>query len=199
MKIPFFKKRPTWKAEKFSGISTVLVSVINNMQDLSNQLCTRDLVSFLGKYIAYVSKIIEKYSGVVFRFDGDTILVFWPPHYINPFHAQLAFDASREIVQSRPQLTENEKLAGYEVAVFLGTGGLSGDYFGPTRQFQIVGDAMSVADRLSNAARVESSSILMSQLTLDLLNHPNDLKEVGIIKRDELEDLRLFRYSIAPE
>ena len=83
----------------------------------------------------------------------------------------------------------------YDVEIVLGTGDMAGDWFGPTKQFQVVGRAAAIADRLSKCSRFNRSFIRMSQYTLDFIKPPEGIEETGKISRENLDDLRVFTYA----
>ncbi len=70
---------------------------------------------------------------------------------------------------------------------------MPGDYFGPIRQFQVIGMANAVSTRIGQFPyRAPESAILMSQYTLNLIERPPGLEAVGSVPREGLEDLEIF-------
>lgn len=194
MKNLFRKKRSAYQVEKFTGTGTVLVSNIINVAQLAQNVDPEDLIRILKRYLDHVLPIIEKHSGVVLRFEGDAVLAFWSPKHTAPSHAQLAFDAARTILDSLPDLVAKKEHVIYHVDIILGTGDMAGDFFGPAKQFEIVGKAMAIADRLSRARRIDRSLIRMSQYTANLLSHLEDLEQTESITAGYMEYLDIFIY-----
>jgi class 3 adenylate cyclase len=193
----FRKKRLVSKLDKFTGTGTVLVSKIIDIAKLAHNIDHEDLIRILRRYLDLVVPIIEKHSGIVLRFEGDAVLAFWSPKHTAPSHAQLAFDASRAILDSLPKLISKREDVNYNVDIILGTGDITGDFFGPAKQFQIVGKAMAIADLLSRARKIDHSLIQMSQYTVNLLIHSEDIEQTETIIADGTEDLKIFTYRSA--
>lgn len=181
--------------KKFTGVGTVLMTDIHGL-DLGHQCSPEGLIEFLNSYLSQVTTTMQKHSGVILQCAGDVVLGFWHPCHQHPNHAQLAFDAAREILTSLPECVSGQRNVTYDVEAILGTGPMAGDFFGPTKQYQIVGAAMSIATRLSKARDRRGSCIRMSQYTVELIHPQNSLQETGTIKRDNLEDLKIFTYYL---
>ena len=194
MKNPFKKKSLSGDVEKFIGVGTVQTVKINNIDELLEQLKPQDMVMILKQYLNHVLSIIQKYSGVIIRYEAHEVLAMWPPYHTNPSHAQLAFHASREILHTLSELVPSEKHKAYDIGIFLGSAEIIGDFFGPKNQFQVFGEAMAIVDQLSKASNINGSFILLSQHTTDLLNEPEGLEEIGLINRNNLDDLRIIAY-----
>ena len=96
-----------------------------------------------------------------------------------------------------PALMASQKHISYKLRIALGTGDMAGDWFGPIKQFQVVGKAMTTADRLIRTPPILDSTVQMSQYTYNLICPHEGIKETGSIGRDNLEDLKVFTY--APE
>ena len=64
-------------------------------------------------------------------------------------------------------------------------------------QPQVVGRAMTIAERLSAGPLPQRSTIRMSQYTYDLIRPQDGIEETGSISRPNLEDLRIFTYCPA--
>ncbi len=181
--------------DKFIGVGTVFISDVINISRFAEQITVPELVDFFKRHLSYVSKIIEKHAGIILRWEGDTVLAFWHPQHRNPSHAQLAFNASCEILSMLPGFDTLRTHLTYDVDITLGTGDMAGDFFGPGKIFQVVGEVMAIADRLSRARKIHGSSIRMSQYTLELINPREGIIESGTISRSNLESLKVFTYN----
>ena len=183
--------------KKFTGIGTVFISDIINVDKLAEYCGPEDFIKVLSEHIKHVCAIVEKHSGIILQYEGDVVSAFWHPHHTNPSHAQLAFDASCEVLALLPELVARQNHVAYDLDIVLGTGEMTGDVFGPIKQFQVVGKAVAVAERLSKARALHGSSIRMSQYTVDLIRSRKGIEETGSISRDNSEDLRIFTYCSA--
>jgi class 3 adenylate cyclase len=186
MRNPLSKARQSPRIRKFSGVGTILMSHIINADDLLQSVAPEDSIEILSRYVKLVCSSIEKHRGVVLQFQADWVLAFWYPHHVHPSHAQLAFDAAGDILDSLPNLC-GKNSESYNIEIVLGTGAMAGDFLPPTRQFQIVGKALDVAEHLSRASTTKGSQICLSQYTADLIATPRKLEKIGSIDRDNLD------------
>jgi len=194
MRNPFKKKLSYGSIERFSGVGTVQTISISNIDELFENLKPENMITLLKEYLGHVLPIIKKYSGVTIRYEAHDVLAVWPPYHRNPSHAQLAFDASREILLTWPDFVTNDGLKTCDMGIVLGSGEIIGDLFGPKKQFQIVGEAMAIIDHLSKSKNINGSFILMSQCTTELLVNTEGFEEIKSIQRDNLDNLRVIAY-----
>ena len=187
----------TEDVSKFTGVGTVLLAGIANMAPLAERLAPEQLFSLLRTYQECVISTIKRHSAVVYMFAGDDVMAYWHPRHTNPSHAQLAFDTSRAILDGLPQPSVPSSVPPYYVNIALGTGEMGGDFFGPRKQFQVIGMAVSVTDRISKVKRLQGSVVRMCQYTANMLKNTDILRKAGRIKRDGLEPLRMFAYCPA--
>jgi len=183
--------------ETFTGVGTVLVSDVANIEQLTEDLSPEGLIETLSRYLTHVISIVEKHAGTILKYEGDIVLAFWHPKHSNPNHAQLAFDAACEILATLPAPVTAKRHLTYGVDIVLGTGEMAGDLFGPGKRFQVVGKSMAIVDRLSKADTLEGSSIRMSQYTVELLSATEGIEQAGEISRDGLDTLKVFTYHPA--
>lgn len=168
----------------FRGEGTVLCAHILAFE-MTGNLSPEAAIARLGEILGLVAGIIEKHSGTIVQLQGDNILAYWN---LGP-HAQEAFDAACEIVRALGQAAGQE----FPVQIVLGTGEMGGDIFGSARlQFQIVGKALAVIDRLSKAENSGGSFIRMSQYTAREIKTSIPVQEKGKVERDDLEPLEIY-------
>lgn len=140
---------------------------------------------------------IEKHDGHIIQFVGDAVSAYWPPEQSAPSHAQLAYDAARDIIQTLPRLLRKQRGVSYSLRVDLGTGEMAGDYFGPIKQFQVIGKGVAIAERLSRLPSSDVSCIRMSQYTFNLVQPRDGIIQTETVTREPLEELSV--YSWMPE
>jgi class 3 adenylate cyclase len=182
---------------EFMGVGTVLMTRIVHIDAMPPNVAPEDVIALLNAYLKHVCDSIQNHSGIVLQIAGDDVLAFWHPSNSNSDHAQLAFDASRAILDSLPKPPKSMAHFNYLVHIALGTGQMGGDYFGPIKQFQIVGQAVSIASRILKAKKLRRSVARMSQHTVDLIKTSDLLRKAGRIGGGDLEPLRLFAYCPA--
>src|ERR1035437_4239165 len=149
--------------KKFAGYGTVLLSGMVRLSNLEKLSSPLDLVESVKRHQDCICAAIEARSGVVYQCVGGSVLAYWHPQLDAPNHAQLAFDAACDILQSLPDLMAIQQPLTYDLDIVLGTGEMLADVFRPIQQFQIVGTAIAIADRISRTTGASSSCIRMSQ------------------------------------
>jgi class 3 adenylate cyclase len=184
-------------SEPFTGVGTVMLTDVRAWSS-PGLLDPKEVIGIIYRHHCLVKEAIQAHLGVVHQFVGDAVFAYWHPQHTAPNHAQLAFDASRAILDALPSHLAGEQVS-YDVIIVLGTGEMTGAEFGPIRQFQIIGKAMAVAERISRTGSVGGSSVRMSQYSADLISSPGEFEETGRITRDALEDLRVFLYRPSGE
>ncbi|HEO64746.1 MAG TPA: hypothetical protein ENI73_02650, partial [Spirochaetes bacterium] len=131
-----FRRKPH-EIEAFVGDGTVLYTELRNW-DFFETYTPTQMIKFLNKYLTNSIEIIEQHSGTVVQYEGDVIQAFWHPQVNAINHTQSAFIGAMEILSAyKDQIS---KYKSYPVlCIALGTEELRGDFFGPIRQFQILG------------------------------------------------------------
>jgi len=137
----FRSKAKPKRLESFSGRGTVLISFIRGVTNPTTRMSPEQMLDFLHTYLKTQTSIIEKHSGVVLTSVGDSIVAFWNDSDNQSNSAELAFQAAQAM------LSDVDTSLKYRVV--LGTGNMAGEYFGPIKQYQVVGEAMHIAEQLS--------------------------------------------------
>ena len=110
-------------------------------------------------------------------------------------HASSAFAAAQQMLAGLPGLLLQQRGAQYHIRVTLGTGELAGEFFGPIKQFQIVGKVRAIADRPDREPASRGSVVRMSQYTADHIEGLENLVERSRIAREGLADLRILEWQ----
>ncbi|CAN5295113.1 hypothetical protein BH11PSE11_BH11PSE11_10460 [soil metagenome] len=179
---------------KFAGFGTVMMSSIARLANLEKQENPLEIVESLKRHRERIYAAIEARAGIPYQYVGGSVFAFWHPQHASPNHAQLAFDAARDILALLPSLMEEQLPLTYDVEISLGTGDMLADVFGPSQQFQIIGSAVIIADRIVKAGGTSGSAVRMSQYTADLLQKREELAETDKLGRDNLDDLRIYSF-----
>ena len=179
-------------ASKFTGIGTVLRTGIPNLAANMAEQPPEIILKDIRAHLDAVCILIERHSGTIVQFSGDSVLAFWHPN-TKPSHAQSAFHASKALLEYVSASSRNQESV-LRIAIALGTGVLGGEFFGPTKQFQIVGAAVSIAKRLSEVKPLPESFIRMSQYTASIIDAPGLIQEKELIERTGSDSLKLYTY-----
>jgi class 3 adenylate cyclase len=172
------------KPSAFRGEGTVLMTSLRGMAQALDNTPPGELIKRVKGASEFISSDLESHGGTVVAVIGDRHLAFWN----GASHADEAFDAARSLLNAAGA----HRALPFKIQVFLGTGPLGGDFFGPLKRYQIVGEAMAIADRISKMKNGEDSFIRMSQFTKRLLKAPPADSPTGTIKRQDLAPLEVF-------
>lgn len=128
--------RNTKRLARFVGEATILMADISHVDSLAGELGPAGLAAFLDKHVEMQNRIISRHEGVVVQFVGSYINALWR----DAEHASKAVDAARAMLSAA-----NDRID-YHIAI--ATESVIGDFFGPIKQYQLLGRAMEQADRL---------------------------------------------------
>jgi class 3 adenylate cyclase len=192
----FGTKKPA-VPQPFTGIGTVLICDTVGFTALSEGLDAAGLAKLLNSHLGHITAVIEKHGGYVIQTIGDAVVALWRSSHGKLNHAQQAYDTAHALVQTTPKSMRKLQPENYALQIVLGTGEMAGDYFGPIKQFQVVGTAMIIADRLSRFRYSPTACITMSQYTFDLIQPHEGIAQTGTIARPHLEELRVYRWTPA--
>lgn len=158
--------------------ATVLFTDLTGFTKLTEDKGPRAIVDILNAYFDAATEIIGKHNGVVTQFQGDAILAIFNVPFEDEDHAQHAFDAATELLDT----VRNQLFAGEQLAVRIGLNSgllIAGNVGGGGRQsYTVHGDAVNLAARLENLNKQYDTSLLVSQSTAEILGH-SDLMKIG--------------------
>lgn len=177
--------------KKFTGTGTILIAALGDLRAKADMLDPMAMMKSVRAHMDAVFQDVERHGGVVVQAIGDNVRAFWGPD--DPSHAQHAFDAAKAVLESFERLAKSGEVP-FTVVVALGTGEMGGDFFGPTKQFQVVGKGVAVADRIFNHRRPNGSGVWMSRQTMDALESGDSIVPDGAAEREGAESLVVFAY-----
>jgi class 3 adenylate cyclase len=161
----------TTRLTRFAGEATILMADVSQADSLAGQLGPEGLVAFLEKHVEKQNRIISRHGGVVVQFVGSYINALWR----DSDHALKAVDAARAMLSAADDRID------YHIAI--ATESVIGDFFGPIKQYQLLGRAMEQADRLLRFPLQSKRSLLVTERTLQLIVLPEGkYTQVGLLK-----------------
>jgi adenylate cyclase len=161
--------------------ATVLFTDIAGFTRLTESRGPRATVDILNAYFDAATEIIGRYNGVVTQFQGDAILAIFNVPYEDEAHAQNAFRAATDLLETvRHRTFAGERL---DIRIGLNTGPLiAGNVGGGGRQsYTVHGDTVNLAARLEALNKEYGTSLLVSQTTAASLAGAN-LRDIGEIR-----------------
>ena len=177
--------------------ATVLFIDLTGFTKLTEAKGPRAIVDILNAYFDAATEIIGKHNGVVTQFQGDAILAIFNVPFEDEDHAQHAFDAATDLLDT----VRNETFAGEQLAIRIGLNSgplIAGNVGGGGRQsYTVHGDAVNLAARLENLNKDHGTSLLVSQSTAEMLKNGR-LRKIGETEIRRLSE-PIGLYTLTPE
>jgi class 3 adenylate cyclase len=180
----------------FTGIGTVMLTDVSNFAQSAQGMTPTAIAAEMNRHLESVLQTVRAHGGEVSQQVGSACIACWRDVEGDPpgQHARRAYAASQEIITSLSATPNHAPGSKFAVRIDLGSGELAGQTFGPIKQFQVVGIARAVADRISRHGTSPHSIVRMSQYTRQLLDDTEDISEAGSLAREGLENLRVFEW-----
>ena len=136
---------------------TVVFCDLVGSTELSQKFDAEDMRQLFASYQAAVRKIVDRYAGLVARYIGDGILIYFGYPVAYEDSPQRALNAALEIVSSMPALAMNAGIPGIEMQVRIGinTGSVVVGNIGSGETIEhmaAVGDVPNIAARIQSCA-----------------------------------------------
>jgi len=166
---------------------TIFFSDVRNFTTLTEGTPPMELIALLNEYLAAMTEIIFKYEGIVDKFIGDGILAHWGAFTPGKNHAQLAAQASLEMLERLQQLNAKWASEGRK-QLAIGIGLNTGDVIfgnvgaGKKIEFTVIGDAVNLAARLESLTKEYKTFIIISEFTLAKLGTMAVVEPLGGVK-----------------
>jgi len=133
---------------------SVLFADIRNFTTISEQLSPEDIVKMLNTYLSVIADAVVKYSGIVNKFAGDSIMAVWNAPQFQPEHALLAVKAAWEAQQKVAELKQcDSQLFRVQFGIGINTGiALAGNVGSVGRsEYTVIGDSVNTSSRICSS------------------------------------------------
>jgi len=166
------------RLEGQSTIATVMMSDIRGFTSLSEKEDPTTILKWLNEYYQVVVPVITSFSGVVDKFEGDSVLSFFgilPKLLPSEESAYLACKAALELLRMIDELNIRRVSRGDPpllTGVGINTGKLIAGGLGTTDRlnYTVIGDAVNTTQRIEGITRsFYESGIVISETTLTAL------------------------------
>jgi len=172
---------------------TIMFSDIRSFTSLSEKVPPRQLTKMLQEYFDEMTEEVMATEGVVDKFIGDAIMVFWGAPIDQPDHADRAVITAKGMVKRLEKLKTkwaSEGLPILDIGIAINLGVVTVGNVGSKRRFDytLIGDAVNVASRLEGLNKQFNSHIIISESTkrhLSINVETHALGEVHLRGRDE--------------
>tara|TARA_B100000131_G_C18087133_1_gene600651 strand:- start:476 stop:1312 length:837 start_codon:yes stop_codon:yes gene_type:complete len=182
---------------------TVCFTDISSYSTIIEHMSPGVAVKFLNEYFNSMHKVIEKHSGQILNYIGDSIMmVFGAPNNLED-HEKIAVECAIEMRKELIELNQkwhNSQLSRYwknhgidniSVRTGIHTGNVIAGNIGSERmlQYSTIGDVVNVSSRLEKANKEFNTEICMSQevysaLTDDLIEVAEFVGEISLKGRN---------------
>jgi adenylate cyclase len=166
---------------------TVLFSDIRGFTTISENMKPERLVHFMNEYLSEMTRIILKHRGVVDKYIGDAIMAFWGAPIKTKNHAEIACEASLDMLVELRKLNEKLQKEGYP-QIKIGIGINSGDAIignmGSYERFDYtaMGDTINLGSRLEGQTKNFGVSIIIGEKTKKSIGNKFVTKRLGKVK-----------------
>ncbi|MEO1106008.1 MAG: adenylate/guanylate cyclase domain-containing protein, partial [Pseudomonadota bacterium] len=160
---------------------------MRNFTGWSERLDVDTLIDVLNRFLAAMTEPIGQAGGITDKYIGDSVMACWGPPFTDA--STQAVDACKAALgqmAALPALREELAAAGVDGAqtldavVGLATGGVIAGDVGPpsSRNYTVIGNAVNLAARLQEAAKVYGHSVIVSEETMVQASGPFVFREL---------------------
>jgi len=166
---------------------TVFFSDIRGFTAISGKMKPEKLVHFMNEYLSAMTKIVLNHNGVVDKYIGDAIMAFWGAPIKIKNHAEIACQASLDMLEELKHLNKRLQKEGYpeiKIGIGLNTGEAVIGNMGSYERFDYtaMGDTINLGSRLENKTKELGVSIIISESTKKAAGNKFITKKLGKVK-----------------
>lgn len=154
---------------------TVLFSDVKGFTTYSENHRPEEVVSILNEYLGAMTEIILRWEGILDKFIGDAIVVFWGAPMKQEDHAERAVGCALAMQERIGELQEKWKAEG-RAPLASGIGLNTGEAIvgnigaeGKKMDYTVIGDHVNLGARVEGLTRRYDTPILMTEYTLEKL------------------------------
>jgi adenylate cyclase len=154
---------------------TVLFSDVIGFTTYSENHQPEEVVAILNEYLGAMTDVVLKWDGILDKFIGDAIVVFWGAPMKQDDHAERAVRCALEMQQRLEQLRrkwEEEGRAPLSSGIGLNSGeAIVGNIGaeGKKMDYTVIGDHVNLGARVEGLTRRYDARVLMTEYTLEKL------------------------------
>lgn len=154
---------------------TVLFSDVIGFTTYSENHQPEEVVAILNEYLGAMTDVVLKWEGILDKFIGDAIVVFWGAPMKQEDHAERGVRCALEMQEKLEQLRkkwEGEGRAPLSSGIGLNTGeAIVGNIGaeGKKMDYTVIGDHVNLGARVEGLTRRYDARILMTEYTLEKL------------------------------
>lgn len=166
--------------------ATVLFSDIRKFTTLSEGMEPKDLVSLLNRYFTRMVDCIVKHHGVLDKYIGDALMVYFGILGLKELPADSAVAAAIEMVRGLNDFNEKQKARGeapINIGIGIHTGELvAGNIGAPNRmEYTVIGDTVNIASRAEGLTKIFGVRIIITESTFKELEGSYHIRPLDLI------------------
>ncbi|MFA6344121.1 MAG: adenylate/guanylate cyclase domain-containing protein, partial [Candidatus Gracilibacteria bacterium] len=173
---------------------TVIFTDIVHFTTLSENLKPESLVALLNEYFEAMSGVILAEGGTLDKFEGDAIMAFFGAPLEQPNHALKACTVALKMRQKLGQLLqkwqtdgplpggEKKPMLDFRCGISSGEAIVGNIGFSERFDYTIIGDTVNLGSRLEGANKKYSTSIMISEPVMLLVQNYFEMRELDTIK-----------------
>ncbi len=153
----------------------ILTADIRNFTATSEEMTGLQVFEFLNGYFGKIGPIIDSYGGVIEKYLGDGIVVFFPDHYENAIYCALKMQEA--MIELRKQFS-SQKLPELKIGIGIHFGdilvGTAGDN---SRMSEVsLSEELEVLFKTEESTKTYGKAIIATKQALDIANPGNNKK-----------------------
>jgi adenylate cyclase len=145
--------------------ATVMFLDIRNFTTYADRHTPNEVIDYQNRFLGPVIDIINQHQGVVFQILGDGVMACFGAPDENVLHADMAFQASLEILKQVTDASEKKLIPATLVGIGLHSGRVVAGNIGNEnrKQFSISGSPVIIASRIEQLNKKYGSQLLISE------------------------------------
>ncbi len=181
------KEPDTIKLGGEERVITVFFSDIAKFTAIAESLTPSKLIELLNRYLSEMTEIIMDHGGYLDKYIGDAIVAAFGTPLDQPDHAvkacYAAIDNQKKLIELRKEFRE-KKQSEINVRIGINTGtALVGNVGSQNRlSYTMIGDEVNLGARLEAANKHFGTSIMISEMTYQLVEDYVEARELDIIR-----------------
>ncbi len=179
-------------------IVSVLFADIRNFTRIASTASPADVVTFLNDFWSALGTPVKMNHGSVNKLIGDGMLALFGAPVSHMHNQRNAVNCALDMIEALKAINEKyESILGMEVKIGVGinTGEVLVGNIGTEdhMEYTVIGDAVNIASRIESKTKKKPNSILISEATLEFLDHQFDTEKAdSLIMEGKSDPIEIF-------
>ncbi len=182
---------------------TLLFTDIRSFTTISEAIGPRATVAMLNEYFEGMVDVVHDHGGILDKYIGDAIMALFGVPLGGEHDERDAVAAANDMMRALAAINARREAAGLEPimhGIGVSTGeAVAGNIGSPRRMdYTVIGDSVNLTARIESITKFYKAPVLVSEMTVKLLDAPEYLREVDCIrvkgKSDPVTIFESFEY-----